>query len=203
MKRAILVGGGSCSGKTSFARYLADSLPHAALLATDDYYLDRSTLTRAEIVAYNFDCPDAIDFDGLASDVRVLLSGRAVPRRVYDFSLHKSGIDGSRPADFDFLVIEGLFALRFAPLRELSFARFFVAASDAARLERRIERDVAERGRDADDVRRQFAGQVRPMHELYVEPTRVYADYVIGNEGSGRIERFRDAAAWLAAKLGR
>ncbi|MEA4862361.1 MAG: uridine kinase [Victivallaceae bacterium] len=203
MKRAILIGGGSCSGKTSFARYLAGTLPRAVLLATDDYYLDRSTLTRAEIVAYNFDRPDAIDSDGLSDDVRSLLAGRAVPRRVYDFSQHKSGIDGERTADFDFLVIEGLFALKFAPLREQAFARFFVAASDAARLERRVERDVAERGRNADDVRRQFADQVRPMHEAYVEPTRTYADYVISNEGSGRIMHFRAAASWLADKLGR
>lgn len=203
MKRAILVGGGSCSGKTSFAHYLAETLPRAELLATDDYYWDRSRLTADEITAYNFDLPDAIDFDGLADDVKTLLSGRAVPRRVYDFSLHKSTVIGERAADFDFLVIEGLFALRFAPLRELAAAKFFVAASDAARLERRIERDTAERGRRADDVRRQFAAQVRPMHDMYVEPTSVYADYVIGNEGSERIGRFRDAAAWLADKLRR
>lgn len=182
MRKLVLVGGGSCSGKSHFCRFLKERLPGAALLSADDYYFDRSGLTAEQLADYNFDLPGNVDFEALTCDVAALLAGKPAPRRCYDFSRHRGFVDGVRLPDFEILAVDGIFALYYEKLRGMAACRVFVDASDEARLARRLARDVADRGRTRQSIIRQYASQVRPMYEKYVAPTAGFADIVLDND---------------------
>ncbi|MDD4816746.1 MAG: uridine kinase [Victivallaceae bacterium] len=184
MRKLILIAGGSGSGKTWFCERLRNAIPRLEVLETDDYYFDCGGLSAAELAAYDFDLPSAIDFAGLRRDVKLLLSGRPVPRRVYDFAGHRAGVEGMREPDFEVLAVAGLFALTDETLRGLAALTVFVDAPDELRLSRRLERDLAERGRTVEDIRRQYCSQVRPMYEKYVAPSASFADMVVRNDGT-------------------
>ncbi len=183
MKKLLLTAGGSGSGKSWFCERLRAAMPRLAVLPTDDYYFDRADLSREELLTYNFDQPSAIDFASLTRDVKILLSGGSVPRRSYDFSRHHAVIGGVREPDFDVLAVEGLFALTDADLRGLAAFKVFVDAPDELRFARRLKRDTAERGRNPEDIRRQYDAQVRPMYEKYIAPSAEFADLVVANAG--------------------
>jgi uridine kinase len=109
-----------------------------------------------------------------------LRAGRAIDRPCYSFALHaRVGTELVVPAPV--LVVEGLFALYWPEVRELLDLRIFVDAPSDVRLARRIDRDVRERGRTRASVMNQFRATVQPAHELYVEPTRQYADLVLSS----------------------
>jgi uridine kinase len=175
----IGIAGPSCAGKTELARQLAARL-QAAILPLDGYYHDLSALPLAERAAFNFDDPAALDHELFVEHLRTLKEGREIRRPVYDFSIHaRTGrFETVRPGGF--LVAEGLFLLYWEDVRPLLQAKIYVDLGDAACLERRIVRDVRERGRTPDSVRRQYEETVRPMAESYVRPTRAYADLVMG-----------------------
>jgi uridine kinase len=58
---------------------------------------------------------------------------------------------------------------------------------DDVRFIRRLQRDVAERGREMEDIIRQYLATVRPMHLEFVEPSKRYADVIIPQGGRNRI----------------
>ncbi len=181
MRDLILIAGGSGSGKTEFCRFLLNRNPDFALLSTDDYYVDRLNLTADELRLCNFDHPDSIDFAALTADVKSLLAGQDIPARQYDFVRHHSFVQGVRHADFQVLIVEGIFALYAANLRNMAAATAFVAADDELRLRRRLERDGLERGRSVESITTQYATQVRPMYNQFVAPTMQYANVVVDN----------------------
>ena len=180
--RVIGVGGGSGAGKGALVGALCRHAGRVAVLDLDSYYLDRGGVAPDERARINFDEPSAIDADLVAEHVATLAGGTAVTKPVYSFVTH-TRVDVVTVAPAPVVVVEGLFTLWWARLRELFDVAVYVDAPADLRLARRLERDVRERGRELESVLRQYTATVRPMHQRYVEPTRGYADVVIVNDG--------------------
>jgi uridine kinase len=177
----IGIAGPSCAGKTELAGNLALELS-ASILPLDCYYFDLSDRTMEQRAQFNFDEPDALDQKLFAEHVRSLSQGKPTARPAYDFSTHArtGGVEIVEPRKF--LIVEGLFVLYWPEVREMFGTRVFVDLPDDRCLERRLVRDVRERGRTPESVRKQFAATVRPMAELHVRPTRAYADLVLSGD---------------------
>ena len=177
------IGGGTGAGKTTVARLLAKAIGGIVVLDLDSYYLDRSDVSRESRDRLNFDEPGAFDVRLLAEHLRKLRDGESVEKPRYSFEQHaRMGVERVFPERV--IVVEGLFALWWADLREVFDLKVYVDAPPDMRVQRRIQRDCESRGRSAESVRQQYETTVRPMHELYVAPTRVHADLVLVNDRS-------------------
>lgn len=179
------VAGGSGSGKTTFARLLQEALGYerCCLLQQDSYYRDQSDKFDRDGGKVNFDHPDAVDFALLADHLQELKGGRPVGVPVYDYRTHrrlaKTNLLEPRPI----ILVEGMLVLYCEALRPHLDLKIFIETAERVRLERRLQRDTRERGRDRAGVERQFAEHVKPMHDLFVEPAKSFADRVYSGEG--------------------
>ncbi len=173
------VAGPSCSGKTTLARALAAAADGAVIVPMDAYYRDLSGLTAEEQERHNYDEPGALDLALLRDHLRALAAGRGVDIPVYDFATHTRTGETVRVEPARVVILEGLFALSDPIIRGMLNTRVYVAAPDQMCLERRLSRDTRERGRTAEEVRRQYAATVRPMCDLHVAPARRLADLVV------------------------
>ena len=185
MKRPHIIGiaGGSCSGKSTFAHLLTERLsPSVTILPIDAYYRDLSAYSPEQRAVWNFDAPEAIEHDLLIRDLSQLAAGQFIDRPEYDFTQHTRAVVRFRVEPADFILLEGLFALYWEPIRVLLTTKIFIEVPDAVSLARRTERDVRERGRTAISVERQYSDSVRPMYTRFCEPTRQYADLVLQGE---------------------
>ena len=180
--RVIAIAGGTGSGKSTLARAVAEPLG-AQILAIDDYYRPLNHLTFEERDRVNFDDPAAIDDDLLLAHVASLLAGQAVQKPRYDFSRHTRYASDEIFEPGALLIVEGIFALCWPRLNALCAERIFVDAPVDLRFQRRLERDVMERGRDTLEVTRRFRNHVEPMHRLHVEPTRARSTLVLRGDG--------------------
>ncbi|MGI9470370.1 MAG: uridine kinase family protein [Rubripirellula sp.] len=172
------VAGGSAGGKTTLAQAMADEAGSATatILELDRFYHPKALSPQERIT--NFDEPRAIDFELLSSVMGQLNQRGQATVPVYDFSSHDRV--GQEPFKATrLIVVEGILALWDDEIRSAFNYRIYVDAPDALRLERRITRDVAQRGRQEEDVRAQWLQTVLPMHRQYVEPTRSHADQVV------------------------
>jgi len=177
----IGIAGGSCSGKTTLARALVRRLgePRVACISIDSYYHGLPAQTLQEIDLYNFDDPEALDHGLLVSHLRSLKSGKAVEAPVYDFTVHARTASARRVEPLPFVIVEGLFPFYWAEVRETLSTKVFVEAAADICLERRLARDLAERGRPREEVIRRFRTMSLPTYEKLVLPGREYADVVI------------------------
>lgn len=181
----IGVAGGTASGKTTVVARIVDSLGRnqVTVLEHDRYYRDRSHLRLEERAALNFDHPDALETDLLVSHLRALRAGHPVQVPVYDFTLHTrrpvTETLSPRPA----IIVEGILVFVDAALRELMDIKVFVDTDPDIRFIRRLQRDMAERGRTVEAVIEQYLATVRPMHLEFVEPSKRYADIIIPQGG--------------------
>tara|TARA_R110000868_G_scaffold6550_8_gene37101 strand:+ start:15583 stop:16236 length:654 start_codon:yes stop_codon:yes gene_type:complete len=182
----LAVVGGSASGKTRLAHALADHFAgHAAyVIPEDDYYVDAGNQPGFSASSFNFDEPAAKDHDLLASHLAALREGQPVEAPQYDFTTHCRKGETVVRGPAAVLIVEGLHLLASPHLAAQFDLTVYVDACDTTRLARRIQRDVAERGRTADFARQQFEEIVRPMHDLHVEPQRDAADLVVENMGA-------------------
>ena len=173
------IAGASGSGKTTLATELARTLGgfHFPL---DNYYRDLSHLPLAERARQNFDDPALIESSLLAAHVAALARGETIERPLYDFATHTRVPDRTetvRPGAF--LLVEGLFALYYPELLPLYHLRVYVDTPDAAVFERRLKRDIEERGRTPESVRQQYEATVRPASVQYVRPSAANADLAV------------------------
>lgn len=181
--RIVGIAGGSGSGKTTVTAALMERLgPRATLLQQDWYYRDQSDKSPELRAQVNYDHPDAQETDFLVAQLAQLRAGKAIDAPQYDFTTHTRRSDTMHIAPCPFLVVEGINALAHLDLRGLCDLTVFVDAPADIRFIRRLQRDVAERGRTAESVIQQYLAQVRPMHELYVEPCKQTADLVLSGE---------------------
>jgi uridine kinase len=177
----IGVAGGSGSGKTTVVRRIVDSLgpEHVTLLDHDRYYRDRNDLRLEERAALNYDHPDSLETDLLVHHVRQLKAGKAVEAPRYDFTRHARLGEKDTVPPRRALIVEGILIFTDAALRELMDIKVFVDTDSDTRFIRRLQRDVAERGRTMESVIDQYQSTVKPMHLEFVEPSKRYADVII------------------------
>lgn len=184
---ALIIGiaGGSGSGKTTVVRRLVAGLGADAttVVEHDRYYLDRPEATVAERAAVNYDHPASLDTALLIAHLNCLRSNTAVALPSYDFSEHRRRGATETALPRAVVIVEGILVLAEARLRSLMDMKVFVETDLETRFDRRLRRDVRERGRSPESVREQFAETVQPMHERYVEPSRQFADIVIHEGG--------------------
>jgi uridine kinase len=202
----LLVGvaGGSGSGKSTLARSLVSMLGpgRATLLAHDAYYRDRTALPIEARAAVNYDVPDAFDQTLFVEHLAALRARLPVRPPVYCFTTHRRTGHGAVVLPRPIVVVEGVFLLWEPQVRAALDVRIFLDAPERVRLERRLARDVAERGRTTDAVLAQFTATVRDAHRTYVEPTRALADLVLTT--NGRLEPIAEiAVAVILDRYGR
>ena len=188
MTTIIGVAGGTGSGKTTVARRLREAAGErpVAFLMQDSYYRPLPSHEPAFIEAYNFDHPDALEFELLAEHLGALRRGEAVEVPVYDFATHTRRPETERVEPGPVVLVEGILLFAVPALREAFDLRVFVDTDADVRLLRRLRRDVAERGRTPEDVLRQWEQTVRPMHLEFVEPSRRRADVIVPEGGMNR-----------------
>ena len=186
---ALLIGiaGGSGSGKTTLARGVATAMRSEGVVVIphDAYYRDLSHLPFADRIGRNFDEPSALDNERLVRDLVELRAGRAIALPSYDFATHARLAETTRVAASPVVIVEGILLLAIPALREMLDLKVFVETSASTRQARRIERDVAERGRTREGAATQFHGITEPMHDLHVGPSRCHADLVVSGENGG------------------
>ena len=176
----IGVAGGSGSGKTTVVRRIVDSLgtEHVTLLDHDRYYRDRNDLRLEERAALNYDHPDALETHLLVEHVRALKAGATVNVPQYDFTRHARLPETETFQPRRVLIVEGILVFVDAALRELMDIKVFVDTDSDTRFIRRLQRDVAQRGRTMESVIDQYQTTVKPMHLEFVEPSKRYADVI-------------------------
>ena len=177
----IGVAGGSGSGKTTVVRRIVDALGESrvTVLEHDRYYRDRNDLRLEERAALNYDHPDSLEMDLMVAHVNALRAGRNVDVPVYDFSLHARVPETETVVPGRAIIVEGILIYTDAALRSLMDVKVFVDTDDDTRFIRRLQRDIAERGRTVQSVIDQYLGTVKPMHLEFVEPSKRYADIIV------------------------
>ena len=185
----IGVAGGSGSGKTTVVRKIVEALgdDHVSVLEHDRYYRDHPELRLEERAALNYDHPSALETEMMVRHVEALRDGHAVEVPVYDFARHTRVSATSPVQSRTAIIVEGILIFADAPLRALMDVKVFVDADDDTRFIRRLQRDVAERGRTVDSVIDQYLGTVKPMHLEFVEPSKRYADVIVPQGGHNSV----------------
>lgn len=189
--RPLVIGlaGGTGSGKTTITHALLETAAagKAAVIPQDAYYRSHPGLPLQERALINYDEPAAFDTPLLVSQLKDLVAGLPVEMPVYDFSQHLRSAETVPVESRPVIIVEGILTLHEAALRSLFDVRVFVDAPADERFIRRLERDVRERQRSAESVISQYRTTVRPMHDLYVEPSRQYADLIVPEGGRNEV----------------
>jgi uridine kinase len=201
---SVLVGiaGGTGSGKTSFARKVQDLIgPDLCLnLNQDSYYRDGSGLTAQAQASINYDHPDAFDTSLLVQDLRDLKAGRPVPYLTYDHAAYSRKVLTDPLTPRPVILLEGILVLVEEPLRRLMDIKLFIDTDSDVRILRRLQRDIRDRGRSFESVKKQYLDWVRPMHLEFVEPSKRYADLIIP-EGAENAVALEAVVARIRAML--
>lgn len=149
----------------------------------DDYYKDQAEMTMEERLKVNYDHPKAFDFPLMRKHLKDLKEGRSIEKPTYDFVAHTRAEKIEVVIPKKIILVEGIMALVDKTIRELGDIKVFITASSERRFLRRIIRDTNERGRTLEGVVRQYFSSVQPMYGEIVEPSSIYADIIINNDG--------------------
>lgn len=190
VERPFMIGvaGGSSSGKTTISERLVDMTgeQHLSRIELDSYYLDRSDQTLEQRSQANYDHPDAFDWPLLNDHLAALANGANVPVPIYDYAQHNRSGEVREVTPNRIVVVDGILVLYDRALRERFDLKIFVDTAADIRLIRRLQRDVAERGRTPDSVIEQYLTTVKPAHERFIEPSKRHADVIIPEGGLNR-----------------
>ncbi len=187
----ILVGiaGGTGSGKTTLARRILEGVGdnHCCMIQHDWYYYDKSHLPFEERMELNFDHPDSLDNEFLRSHLTDIKAREPIEAPQYDFESHARQEETRHIEPRPVVIVEGILLFAVPKLREVFDIRLYVDTDADIRAFRRIRRDLQERGRDFDDIRKQYYETVRPMHLEFVEPSKRWADLIVPEGGNNHI----------------
>ena len=179
----IGIGGGTGSGKTTVVNQILSEFPkgEVQVISQDSYYKETSHLTFEERCKINFDHPKSIDFELLQSHLKALKNGKHVNQPVYSFKTHNRTGETTITEPKKVVIVEGILILSDTELRSLFDIKIFVHADSDERLMRRLKRDIAERGRDLEEVLERYQTTLKPMHQQFIEPMKAFADIIIPN----------------------
>ncbi len=181
----IGIAGGTGSGKTTVASVILNKVGRSriAYLPHDAYYKDLRHLPPLRRQEINFDHPDSLESDLMRAHIEQLLAWKVVNLPVYDFTTHTRTDQVIEIKPSRVVLVEGILIFTEAALRDLFDVRIFVDTDADIRFIRRLQRDIAERGRTMESVITQYLTTVRPMHLEFVEPSKRYADVIIPEGG--------------------
>lgn len=186
----IGVAGGTASGKTTVCHKIVESLKEdnwrVAVISQDSFYktLSEEELDLAKKNLYNFDHPDAFDYDIIEETLARLKDGRKAEIPCYDFKTHKRSEDTIPVYGSDIIIFEGILVFYSKKILDFFDLKIFVDTDADTRLVRRIRRDIADRGRDLEGVLAQYEKFVKPSFDEYVLPTKKHADIIIPRGGT-------------------
>ena len=178
------IAGGTGSGKTTVVHQIMNELPETevGIISQDSYYKANHGLSYEERSLINFDHPRAIDFELLVQHLKDLKEGKAIDQPVYSFVTHDRTDDTIHTHPRKVMIVEGILILANPELRDMFDIKIFVHADSDERLIRRLKRDIAERGRDMEEVLNRYQTTLKPMHQQFIEPTKAFADIIIPND---------------------
>ena len=181
----ILIGicGGTASGKTTLSNKISEYLKNLNYsvndISLDNYYKDLSSISFKERCNVNFDSPESIDIELFYQHLCVLKKGENVNIPIYSYKLHNRTKKTKLVAISNFLIIEGLFIFHEEKLRRCFDLKIFLDVDYKTRFNRRLRRDIIERGRNKDEVENRFKSTIDVMHYKYVDKTKEYADVIL------------------------
>lgn len=181
-EQSLIIGiaGGTGSGKTRLAKEIQEAFgPHATIIEQDCYYKDLSHLSEDERAKINFDHPNSLDFSLLHRHLIDLKNKKPISKPVYDFKTHSRTAEAFAISPTNIILVEGILLFCVPEIRDLFDLKIYVEAEDDIRILRRLERDTCERGRDFNSVKEQYLTTVKPMHNQFVQPSKIYADIIV------------------------
>ena len=193
----IGIAGGTGSGKTTVVNQIIQELPEGevCVISQDSYYKDTSHLSLNDRTKINFDHPKAIDFDLLVAHLKELKKGKAIEQPIYSFVEHNRTKETITTHPKKVIIIEGILILTHTDIRKLFDIKLYVHTDSDEPLIRRLRRDMAERGRNLDEVLDRYQNTLKPMHQQFIEPTKEFADIIIPNN------RYNTVAVGLLRKI--
>lgn len=185
----IGIAGGTGSGKTTVVNKIIDSFPagEVAVLPQDSYYKDSSHIPMEERSKINFDEPDAIEWTLLVEHLKSLKNGNSIEMPTYSYLTCTRQEETVKVEPRDVVIVEGILVLTDPTLRSMLDVKCFVDADPDDRLIRVISRDCVERGRTPEMVINRYQDVLKPMHCMYIEPSKRFADLIIPQGGTNTV----------------
>lgn len=182
------VAGGSASGKTEIVKTLKKHFEDKIeIIEHDNYYFAHDNLTMEERASLNYDHPQSFETDLLIEHVKKIINNKEIDIPTYDFTIHTRSSDTLKKVPKPIVIVEGILVLENVELRNLMDMKVFVDCDGDVRLKRRITRDVVERDRTIESILTQYMETVKPMHELFVEPSKKFADLIVPKGGKNKV----------------
>ena len=184
----IGIAGGTGSGKTTITKRIMKEFGNdVSVLYHDNYYKRHDELSYAERTKLNYDHPNAFDTDLLVQHLEALRRGETIECPVYDYTVHNRSDKTIRVKPAKVVVVEGILIFADPELCKRMDVKIFVDTDADVRILRRIVRDTRDRGRDLESIVTQYLATVKPMHEMFVEPSKRNADIIIPTGGHNRV----------------
>jgi len=185
----IGIAGGSGSGKTTVVKKIVDALPKktVVVIPQDAYYYDNGHLSQEEKLKINFDHPNSIEWDLLIKQIDRLKTENSIQMPMYNYVTCARAKETVTIEPKTVVIVEGILILGNKELRKRMDIRLFVSTDNDDRLIRIMRRDIVERGRSYNDVLNHYEKFVKPMHNQFIEPTKLFADVIIPQGGNNQV----------------
>ena len=180
--KIIVIAGGSGSGKTRLVKNILSEVDKNKItsIEIDSYYKDLKKISFEERCKNNFDHPNSIDFELLHKDLEKILDNQSTKTPVYDYKTHTRKLEFNHINKiYDIILLEGIFSLYSKDIRNMLTASIFVDIPNNIRKKRRISRDIKDRKRTIESIKKQYISTVEPMYTQYIKPTKKHSNIII------------------------